>query len=140
MKQIEEIEKRTREEILRIVRQLTRRIEKELPETGEFGLFYEEFKHPNPKAATTDIMLQVKAFPDEMRTTDKAVYLELRCYSLPLPYVATKILESGTKHDLVAYLKRPEVPGEVHEKAMSLDKMLDSELGDMIAEARSSRS
>lgn len=131
-----EIERLTRDEIVRIVQQLARRIETELPETGDIGLFYEDFKHPDPKAATTDIMLQVKAFPEEMRTTDKVVYLELRCYSLPLPYVATKILESGTKHDLVAYFKRPEVPGEVYEKAMSLDKMLESELGDMILEAR----
>lgn len=124
----EEAKERTMEEIRRVVRILTARVETEMPAQGNFPYFFEIYYNPEYKLGCTEFMLIVSPNHPESDKEGTRRIVELRGYHLPHPYRATKVIASGTKDELMAALKEPDLPDELYAAARSLSKLFDSEV------------
>lgn len=131
----DEIRRRTKDELRRLIHELQPKVEAEVPETGEMGLVWVSFPHPDAKSALTDVMLNTYRYENE---GEERTVLELRCYSLPLPYVGSRVIESGTKTDILAKLQEQGLADALYEMTQAFAHMMEEELGDACWSERTS--
>lgn len=102
-------------EVRSMVDDLKRKIERSVPEEGDFRMVYSEFKNSHRDMCLTDIMLQFHPIPAHLTDYKTERWLELVGYKLPCPYKSTVIIFKGTKQETLGFLTQPEV----------IDKILD---------------
>lgn len=110
-----------------MVEDLKRKIERSVPEEGDFQMVYSEFKNTDRDMCLTDIMLQFHPIPKHLPDCQTVRWLELVGYKLPCPYKSTVILFNGTKQETLKFLTQP----EVIDKILSLIPRLNYNLSDV---------
>lgn len=96
-----------------------------LPQYGEFSTLYTEFKNPNPNLCATDFMLKIVKPHNSIEGHEKLRNLELVAYKLPSPYVAERLLASGTTEEILEVLKDPVLLNKIESASESLSKSLE---------------
>ena len=96
-----------------------------LPQYGEFSTLYTEFKNPNPNLCATDFMLKIVKPHNSIEGYEKLRNLELVAYKLPSPYVAERLLASGTTEEILEVLKDPALLNKIESASESLSKSLE---------------
>ena len=96
-----------------------------LPQYGEFSTLYTEFKNPNPNLCATDFMLKIVKPHNSIEGHEKLRNLELVAYKLPSPYVAERLLASGTTEEILEVLKDPALLNKIESASESLSKSLE---------------
>ncbi|MDE7386894.1 MAG: hypothetical protein K2N28_07120 [Muribaculaceae bacterium] len=92
----------------RMVSDLLIKIEKSVPDRGNFPMVYSEFKITDSEMCLTDVMLKLQALPEHLPNHETDRWLELVGYKLPVPFKATRVMLKGTKQEVIRYLKQPE--------------------------------
>ena len=96
-----------------------------LPPYGEFSPLYTEFKNPNPELCATDFMLKIVKPHNSIEGHETLRNLELVAYKLPSPYIAERLLVSGTSDEILKALQDPELLNKISSAAESLSKSLN---------------
>ena len=96
-----------------------------LPDYGEFSPLYTEFKNPNPNLCATDFMLKIVKPHNSIEGHETKRNLELVAYKLPSPYIAERLLASGTTEEIIEALKDPALLEKITSATESLSKSLD---------------
>ena len=118
---------RTMKEIRRVVRLLTAWVETEMPEQGDFCQLFEINYNLGCKMCCTEFVLIVTSRPMKLGKEETKCGIELTGYRQLCPYSVSKLIVSGTKDELMAVLKDPNLPGELYIDARNLDEIFDSE-------------
>ena len=114
------------EYIKKMVEDLLKRAEREVPEYGEFKNVSEEFKNPDKTLFVTDFKLRITKPPKNIEGHETRRYLELAAYNFPSPYVAERVICAGTKDEIIAELKNPDLCAKIKEKCAKLSDDLSS--------------
>jgi hypothetical protein len=96
-----------------------------LPNFGDFSPLYTEFKNPNPNLCATDFLLKIVKPHNNIKGHETLRNLELVAYKLPSPYIAEKLLASGTTDEILKELNKPELLTKIEDALESLSKSLD---------------
>lgn len=96
-----------------------------LPNYGDFSPLYTEFKNPNPNLCATDFMLKIVKPDKSIQGHETKRNLELVAYKLPSPYIAERLLASGTTEEILEALKDPNLLSKIESATESLSKSLD---------------
>ena len=111
------------ENIKKMIKDILSRAEREVPEYGDFAPVFEEFKNTEKKLLATDFMMKIYHVADE--ATKKKRGLELVAYKLPSPYKAAKVLETGTKEEILKKLQENDLYKEIDTILRSLSKRFE---------------
>ena len=112
-----------KQHIEKMIKDVCKRAEREVPEYGDFKMVYEEFKNPDEALCATDFMLKV--VKPNLKGYEKVRNLELVAYKLPLPYKADRIIATGTKEEILEKLKSSELNSEIETAVKELSKCLE---------------
>ena len=74
-----------KDKVKNMVKKITLRAEREVPEYGDFAPVYEEFKNTDTSLKATDFMLKIVKPPSNIKGHEKLRYIELSAYQLPMP-------------------------------------------------------
>ena len=117
--------KNMEEHIQKMVKELFRRAEREVPEYGDFKIVYEEFKNPDKTLCATDFLLKIVKPPKNIEGHEKIRNLELVAYKLPSPYMAERLVASGTKDEILKQLQDDSIYKKLEEATKSLSHNLE---------------
>ncbi|MDE5886247.1 MAG: hypothetical protein K2H46_01535 [Muribaculaceae bacterium] len=120
-------EKEMRLKVEAMVAELRMKIERDVPEEGDFQMVYSEFKNTDRSMCLTDIMLKFRPIPNYLTDHETKRYLELVGYKLPVPFKATHVILRCTKEEVLRYLMLPEAT----DKILDLIPQLDFNLSDV---------
>lgn len=112
--------KKMEEYIKNMVENLLKRAEREVPDYGDFKTVFEEFKNPDKSLCVSDFLLKIVKPPKNIDGHEKLRNLELVAYKLPSPYMAEKILASGSKNEIIKQLNSTDIMNIIKEAAESL--------------------
>lgn len=90
--------------IRQMIRDLRKQVKEKVPDVGQFNIVYASFKNPDKGMIVTDWMLKVTQPPKSIDESEKKRYLELVAYNLPSPFIAEKVMTSGSKQDIIRIL------------------------------------
>ena len=96
-----------------------------LPDYGDFSPLYTEFKNPNSNLCATDFMLKIVKPHSSIEGHETKRNLELVAYKLPSPYIAERLLATGTTEEILETLKSPELLEKITSATESLSKSLE---------------
>lgn len=96
-----------------------------LPDYGDFSPLYTEFKNPNSNLCATDFMLKIVKPHNSIEGHETKRNLELVAYKLPSPYIAERLLASGTTEEILEALKDPALLEKITTATESLSKSLE---------------
>ena len=96
-----------------------------LPDYGDFSPLYTEFKNPNSNLCATDFMLKIVKPHNSIEGHETKRNLELVAYKLPSPYIAERLLASGTTEEILEALKDPTLLEKITTATESLSKSLE---------------
>lgn len=96
-----------------------------LPSYGEFSPLYTEFKNPDPNLCATDFMLKIVKPHKSIKGHETLRNLELVAYKLPSPYIAERLLASGTNDDIIKTLNDPKLLVKIEETLKKLSYSLN---------------
>lgn len=96
-----------------------------LPQYGEFSPLYTEFKNPDKNLCATDFMLKIVKPHNSIEGHETLRNLELVAYKLPSPYIAERLLASGTSEEILEALKDPALLSKIQSATESLSKSLE---------------
>lgn len=94
-----------KDNVKNMVKKITLRAEREVPEYGDFAPVYEEFKNTDTSLKATDFMLKIVKPPSNIKGHEKLRYIELSAYQLPMPYKISRLIAKGTKEEILQQLK-----------------------------------
>ena len=94
-----------KDNVKNMVKKITLRAEREVPEYGDFAPVYEEFKNTDTSLKATDFMLKIVKPPSNIKGHEKLRYIELSAYQLPMPYKMSRLIAKGTKEEILQQLK-----------------------------------
>ena len=94
-----------KDKVKNMVKKITLRAEREVPEYGDFAPVYEEFKNTDTSLKATDFMLKIVKPPSNIKGHEKLRYIELSAYQLPMPYKISRLIAKGTKEEILQQLK-----------------------------------
>ncbi|MBQ7126146.1 hypothetical protein IJO12_03585 [bacterium] len=94
-----------KDKVKNMVKKITLRAEREVPEYGDFAPVYEEFKNTDTSLKATDFMLKIVKPPSNIKGHEKLRYIELSAYQLPMPYKMSRLIAKGTKEEILQQLK-----------------------------------
>lgn len=87
-----------------MIKDFRRRVADEMPDKGDFQTIEEEFENTDVSVNLTQIALRVITLPKWMEDSDVERCMELAGYKYPSPYMSTRSVIYGRKHDLLAKL------------------------------------
>ena len=96
-----------------------------LPDYGDFSPLYTEFKNPDSNLCATDFMLKIVKPHNSIEGHETKRNLELVAYKLPSPYIAERLLASGTTEEILEALKDPTLLEKITSATESLSKSLE---------------
>ena len=94
-----------KDNVKNMVKKITLRAEREVPEYGDFAPVYEEFKNTDTSLKATDFMLKIVKPPSNIKGHEKLRYIELSAYQLPMPFKISRLIAKGTKEEILQQLK-----------------------------------
>ena len=106
--------------IKKMVHDLFARAEREVPEYGDFKVVFEEFKNPDKSLCATDFMLKIVKPSKNIKDHEKIRNLELVAYKLPTPFMAERVIASGTKYDILKQLQDDKIFEKIKDGIKSL--------------------
>ena len=112
--------KNMEEHIQKMVKDLFKRAEREVPEYGDFKVVFEEFKNPDKSLCASDFLLKIVKPPKNIEGNEKLRNLELVAYKLPSPYMAERLLASGSKEEILKQLQSDDMLRKIKEGTESL--------------------
>lgn len=112
------------EQIKKMINDVLKRAEREVPEYGEFAPVYEEFKNTDKELIATDFMLKITKPPKNIENHQTRRYLEVVAYKLPAPYKTSRIIASGTKDEILNALKDETLCEKIDKAARELSDNL----------------
>lgn len=112
--------KNMEEHIQKMVKDLFKRAEREVPEYGDFKVVFEEFKNPDKSLCASDFLLKIVKPPKNIEGNEKLRNLELVAYKLPSPYMAERLLASGSKEEILKQLQSEDMLRKIKEGTESL--------------------
>lgn len=110
-------------EIHGMIERLVARIEQEIPATGPFEYVYEYFENEDRWWRATNVCLFV--VPLEKADGEVKRVLECRVYCLPIPYIASKVVASGTNEVLLEKLREADFPESSYHIFKELNNMFN---------------
>lgn len=96
-----------------MIADLRRKIERDVPDEGNFPMVYSEFKIKDRSLSLTDVLLTLLPMPDSLPDHKTQRWLELWGYKLPVPYKSTSIVFRGSKQEVLEYLNLPEAASKI---------------------------
>lgn len=114
------------EQILQMIRDLRKKVAATMPDEGAFEQIYVQIKNTDGKLKVTDWMLKVKKLMPATDRTGRKSFLELVAYKLPSIYIASCVLESGIKQDILARLDDEDsLTADIRRRMQSLARSLE---------------
>ena len=110
--------------VRKIIADLRKRVEKEVPEFGEFKIVYEEFANPDKNLDVTDIMLKVTKPPIYLEGNESERYLELVIYNTS-PYKNESVVGFGSKKDILERLDQENLVETIMERIPEMARNLN---------------
>ncbi len=114
-------------QIKRLINDLQYKIERSVPEEGDFPMVYSEFRNHDKGLCLTDVLLTFRPVPNHLPDHETQRWLEVAGYKLPASYKSTMIIFKGTTAETLRYLSRPEAA----EKIINVIPQLDFNLNDI---------
>ena len=114
-----------KDNVKQMVKKIAVRAEREVPEYGDFLPVYEEFKNTDKSLKASDFMLKIVKTHSSIEGHETLRNLELVAYKLPSPYIAERVLASGTREEIIEALKDPALLSKIQSATESLSKSLD---------------
>lgn len=93
--------------IVRMQHNLLKRLEKEMPENGDFAPVFEEYQSKDPTLDLSEVRVVCKYVKDDSPKKDTRM-VEITCKDKSKCNERTKTLIQGTKKDIMEYLKGAE--------------------------------
>lgn len=112
--------KNMEEHIQKMVKDLLKRAEREVPEYGDFKIVFEEFKNPDKALCASDFLLKIVKPHNSIEGHEKLRNLELVAYKLPSPYMAERLLACGSKEEILKNLESEELLKKIKDATESL--------------------
>lgn len=103
---------------------LLSRIEREVPEYGNFAPVYEFIKNNDSKHLIDRFQLNVFKMPKHIVEDEKRRYIEAAVYSKAGDYKATLLLGSGNKEEIIKQLKSDEFLKKLDKTYLQLTDMI----------------
>ena len=111
--------------LIALIATLRRRVEEEVPESGDFKVVFEDFENSDVRWDVTHVALMVEALPKGLEDADVVRNLQLAVYRLPCPYMSTWTILFGTKKQILAKLDEDDLPRQLLDKLPGLAGNLD---------------
>lgn len=113
-----------KDNVKNMVKKITLRAEREVPEYGDFAPVYEEFKNTDTSLKATDFMLKIVKPSNNIAGHEKLRYIELTAYQLPTPYKISRLVGRGTKEEILELLKEDSFYEKIAESFSEMSKNL----------------
>ena len=115
-----------KEQVMQTVEKVIERIEREVPERGDFGRVMEFFPNLDPLSADEVKMYGLAVFkmPDDVQPDSKQRYIEASAYEPSGSFKASLIVGSGHKDVILARLRDPEFIDKLEYTYADLIEML----------------
>ena len=108
----------------KMVAGLLKKVEENVPETGNFEVVYEREDVSEMKIGLSHVILKVTT----LRSDDENErFLELGAVDYPFPYGAETAIGYGRKQDILAKLQEPDIVETLHAKLKNLIDDIDYE-------------
>ena len=107
-----------------MVSELWEKVEWDVPEEGDFKMVYVKIKNPDRSMSVTDWMLRIDQPPEGVEGRERIRCVTLVGYKLPSPYICEKLIEAGTKREILDYLDGEKVIKRILELIPIFDKSL----------------
>jgi len=113
--------------IISMIFNLLRRVEKEVPDIGEFEMVYETIDNPNPNWHLSHIRLAVHK-PLDSIDGNESRYVQVDVFNKPdNPYMCSKLIFMGNKQEVLHYLE----DSSLAQKIWDMLPQLESDLNDI---------
>lgn len=87
-----------------MISELWEKVKAEVPEEGDFKMVYVRMSNPDRSIVITDFLLRIDQPPVGIEGREKTRCLTFVGYKLPSPYICDKLIEVGTKQEILDYL------------------------------------
>lgn len=111
------------EQVQKIVKTLSDRAEREVPEYGDFRMVYETLKSPDKNMQATDFALKIVR--PNLPNSEKLRGLEAVAFDASSGYKCECVMKKGSKADVLKALKEENFAQKVKETFESLSKSLE---------------
>ena len=110
----------------KMLKDLTERAEREVPEYGDFAPVYENFKNLNPKLDVDRYQLRIFKMPKAQVADETKRYLEAEVFTKAGTYKANILLGSGNKEEILKQLKSDDFVDKLNEAYIQLVDLIQN--------------
>lgn len=110
----------------KMLKDITERAEREVPEYGDFAPVYENFKNINPKLDVDRYQLKIYKMPKAQVSDETERFLEAEVYTKAGTYRASLLLGSGKKEDILKQLKSEEFTEKLNNAYIKLVDLIQN--------------
>ena len=110
----------------KMLKDLIKRAEREVPEYGDFAPVYENFKNLNPNLDVDRYQLRIFKMPKSQVPDETKRYLEAEVFTKSGAYKADMLLGSGNKDEIMKQLKSEDFVDKLNEAYIQLVDLIQN--------------